>query len=390
MVIVSGMSAWEYYQTPPMLRDVEIPEDVAYREDGAGFPLWLKRVRSNAGEQARAIQTRLRFDLKNLSLPIEIAVPSQGFAMRATRLLRPKYCDGGVFRDQVHALGGNVGVASVPFMLSQLARTLSFERLLCVLYESCGIYCVLHESPAVSYMLNVWQSQGIIHRHMFDRAPKVYAYCNLAGEPTCFADCDGNEPAWTLCFDRFGKPTDLWKRSPLTSKEELGEFVEAYPHLPGVPTLRKALRYVANGSGSPLETKLAILLCLDAWRGGLGWQLPLLNCRIDFTKEARALSHQAYAVGDLVWPDRMVDIEVDGEAFHADERGFKVVSGRTAALRSMGYHVESITYEQMSNEEQLEAMVKIFSECLKLPPKLRTSAFLEKRRHLLSALFDDV
>lgn len=133
-----------------------------------------------------------------------------------------------------------------------------------------------------------------------------------------------------------------------------------------------------------------MLICLTARRGAEAWPWPFLNRRIDFTESARAVAHQTYAVGDLVWPDQKVIVEVNGKSFHADKDGFTVESGRRAALEASGYTVLDINYEQMSNLEKLDTMLESFAHQTGFPLKRRTVSFLHQREKLHRALFGDI
>ena len=109
--------------------------------------------------------------------------------------------------------------------------------------------------------------------------------------------------------------------------------------------------------------------------------------RIDFTEDAQRLSGRRYAVGDQVWPDSKIIVEVNGEAFHADRQGFKVGSGRTAALEAMGYEVFEITYDQMSDPVKLEARLAVLSKKIGFRLQRRTVRFIERRAALIDELF---
>lgn len=80
--------------------------------------------------------------------------------------------------------------------------------------------------------------------------------------------------------------------------------------------------------------------------------------------------------------DLKVDIELNGRAFHADERGFSLESGRRAALEAMGYRVLEITHGQMEDYDSFETISLSFADVLGFREAPRTSAFCKRRKEL--------
>lgn len=75
--IICDISAWEYWRTPPALRDVEIPVDIARakKPDGLGLE-WLSEIpRLNIRPFDASIRERLLTDLKGVTKPVHIMLP---------------------------------------------------------------------------------------------------------------------------------------------------------------------------------------------------------------------------------------------------------------------------------------------------------------------------
>lgn len=53
----------------------------------------------------------------------------------------------------------------------------------------------------------------------------------------------------------------------------------------------------------------------------------------------------------MMWIDSRFIIECQGKAFHADEQGFEVKTGRRSGLEAMGFEVREITDAQMRSLE---------------------------------------
>lgn len=76
--IICDISAWEYWRTPPALRDVEIPIDIARtkKTDGLGLE-WLSEIpRLNIRPLDASIRERLLTDLKGVTKPCTSCFPN--------------------------------------------------------------------------------------------------------------------------------------------------------------------------------------------------------------------------------------------------------------------------------------------------------------------------
>ena len=181
--------------------------------------------------------------------------------------------------------------------------------------------------------------------------------------------------------------SNLWKRPPLTSLEQLTEFSASLQGKTSNRTVSRALSLALDGSASPLESKIALFLTADMRFGGEGWPKPRLNQRINFDTAALRLAYQGHCIVDQLYPSTMGVVEVNGEGFHSDDLTFKKETGRTAALESMGYSVVSFTYDQVSDLEKYDSLIAQRAETLGLKLANRTASFLDRRNTLHGKLF---
>lgn len=63
---------------------------------------------------------------------------------------------------------------------------------------------------------------------------------------------------------------DFDRTSPFTTVKRLGRFLLKAECMPGLVKARKAVRHIAPGSASPMETAIVLLLCLPPRLGGYG------------------------------------------------------------------------------------------------------------------------
>lgn len=156
------------------------------------------------------------------------------------------------------------------------------------------------------------------------------------------------ELGFELCGTYDAADGDVRECMPLASVDKLASYVASLGRVHGKRKAARALRYVADGSASPRETTLTMLLCLPYALGGYGIEMPLLNRRIDLTRRARRIAGRNYLVCDLFWPDAMLDVEYDGGQ-HADPEHMSKDSMRRDALLSMGITVVTVTKWQLDD-----------------------------------------
>ena len=384
-VIIYGISAWEYWRTPPALRDADIPLDTAC-STGPGcldLPRALVVPRANANPIDRIIRPRLLTDLKGLTFPIHV-IPSNEFRHNS-ELIRSHRKHPLLDQRRCVDLGGGLWITDPALTLATARHASSAAELAYNMSEACGLYCRMPRSKRLSWVLNKMLEENSLDLH----APKrlgCNAYRDAHGHIASFTDTHGNPLPWTLATARNGTPTDLWKRPPLATRQDiLSLAAQARGQRDSVAPYQAAAMCI-EGSGSPFETKVALMLTCNVHQGGEDWERPLMNKVIPFSDEAQRLAGMPYCIGDMVWEEQRVCLECNGMAFHADREGFRLASSRSAALRSSGYTVLDISYEQFADLEKFDAMVNQFAETLGFSLKNRTTAFLKRREALHNQL----
>ena len=390
-MIITGMSAIDWWRTPPKIRAAWITQEQVLAADApTGYLLQsLSKQRSNAAEPMRCVQNRLLGDLKGVRLPIHLLVPrhapeTKNALVQAHRMYRE------IPNSYVHDIGNGLKVVSPAVALVQAAGIVGFYKALELMYEFCGIFGRFAPTPRARIAMTQLRADGEWGTSSRKRGVEdVCAYYTDSGNLESMYASSGERLPWTPCFTRRGAYANMCKRPPLIRCDDLVGSVSELGGIHGIQVARKAVRQVQPGAGSPLEVKLNMIVSLPPRYGGEGWPRPYLNRRIAFTPDAKAMTIADSCVGDLVWPDERVVLEVNGFDFHADEEGFRISSGRTSALEAMGYTVIEITYDQMSSSEALELKLERLGHCLGVPLQKRTASFLGKRQELHKALFSN-
>ena len=151
---------------------------------------------------------------------------------------------------------------------------------------------------------------------------------------------------------------------PLTSVAKLDTYVAKATGLKGRTKARRALRYIADNSASPMETALAMLLTLPYQLGGYGFPMPLLNCRIDIKTDVRRAANKSRLYCDLYWPDMQVDVEYDSDTYHAKPDRIAKDATRRNALISVGVNVITVSRRQIVNTGELRKVAEVLGKLL--------------------------
>lgn len=159
--------------------------------------------------------------------------------------------------------------------------------------------------------------------------------------------------------------------SPLTSTEKIAKFLKCTGKARGKEKAVRALKYVVDGSRSPMETMAYVLLCLPVMLGGYGLPKPELNADIPLDDEARVIARRSHCEGDLCWTDAQLDIEYHGEV-HVGAAQMKSDVGRELGIEHMGWRVITVTSPQVLDADQFEVVAK--EAALVLGKRLRRSA----------------
>jgi len=177
--------------------------------------------------------------------------------------------------------------------------------------------------------------------------------------------------------------------TPLTSKRKLKGFTDRMEGWPGYRQAIKALRYIEDGSASPMETILFILLTLPYRYGGYGIPKPELNGRIYPKKGVKKFSGRSFYRGDLLWREAGVVAEYNSDTEHSGSERIASDAIRRSDLDLCGIYEVTVTKGQMRNVDLFDKVARQIA--VRVGKKLRynDSDFSEKRKELRGFLFAD-
>ena len=175
--------------------------------------------------------------------------------------------------------------------------------------------------------------------------------------------------------------------APLTTTERLTRFAEGLPKVRGKDKALDALRFVANGSASPMETKLVMAGSMSRRIGGAGLPTPLLNHTLKATEAAQKASGMRAFRCDLYWPEQKVCVEYDSDAFHADPKVRAKNELRRNGLEIMGIRTISVTWDQFRSPADLQRVLHAVGKALGVRMREKTPAEQQSWTRLLRYLY---
>ena len=178
--------------------------------------------------------------------------------------------------------------------------------------------------------------------------------------------------------------------APLTTVAKLRTFVEGASNARGRKKALRALRYVLDRSASPMESALAMLLCLPYGLGGYGLPEPRLNYRVDVPPSFRAMADRKHCACDQCWPESKLAAEYDSELHHADPERRESDARRRSTLITLGFTVVTVSKGQVMDSGAFNRLAHQLAK--RLGKRLRyvdpgfTRAHLELRAELFEAI----
>ena len=143
--------------------------------------------------------------------------------------------------------------------------------------------------------------------------------------PVGGTDALGTKGARTVDWDAYAWGGDgrnagkcAFDLEPVTTIERIRWYSQRVRVHGGAAKLRGALRLAMEGSASPTETIVALMLSLPREMGGYGLGRPLLNARLDVREAERGNVGEDVYFLDAFWQDAFADIEYESTSFHLD------------------------------------------------------------------------
>lgn len=132
----------------------------------------------------------------------------------------------------------------------------------------------------------------------------------------------------------------------------------------------RALKYIQEGSRSPMESILYMFLSLPNALGGCGFRNLELNKKIDLTRKNKGCYY-----ADIYSEKNKLIIEYDSFKYHNNNNSFSKDSVRQAILESEGYQVLSVKACQLFTLANFEILAKNIAKRIGKKIRIRAQKF---------------
>ena len=171
------------------------------------------------------------------------------------------------------------------------------------------------------------------------------------------------------------------KTPPITNARQLRAGLAMLPnHKSAMAVI--AAQYVLDGSRSPAESRLYIILCLPTKRGGYGLIKPELNVKIPLPKHLQDICGSPYYIADFYYPHHGLVVEYEGH-YHWEGNARMDDNVRDLIFRELGITVIRIGKKQLENPALLDLQVREISRRLGIKYHEPTDYVLKARAKLL-------
>jgi len=275
-------------------------------------------------------------------------------------------------------------VASPELCFFQMASELPLVKLIELGYELCGSYSLPSKGTSDGPFVVGKDTASRAFVVGKDTAAGAFVVGKDTADGAFVVDKDTVDRDFVVDNDT------SYNLEPLTSTKRLETFVTQMTGKHGKKRAARALRYIADGSASPMETISAILLVLPNSLGGYGFPLPEMNRRIDTKPAASGNLSKHFYKCDLYWKDSAVAAEYDSDLHHSGYDRISDDSIRRSDLFLSGIEVIPITNKQIYNIEEFDKVARIIASKMGRRIQIRYSGFNAERRKLRGLLLKGI
>lgn len=156
----------------------------------------------------------------------------------------------------------------------------------------------------------------------------------------------------------------LNREQSLTSISSITCLLQSIPGEIGVNKLEHAMKFVKDGSRSPMETREFLMLCLPKRYGGYGLPYPEINARIALNASEQAIANRRYFECDMLWRDQKVAIEYDGHGNHESYQDRARDAIKRNILLDKGFSTFTVTGGQITDVHSFDKIAHELAKAL--------------------------
>lgn len=149
-------------------------------------------------------------------------------------------------------------------------------------------------------------------------------------------------------------PHGMIEALPLIELGRLHTFCARHRSTRFVSRLSASCGHALEGSASPMETALALLLTLPYSLGGYALPKPQANGTVRLTALQQHVSGTCERRGDLLWSQARLAVEYDSDQEHLGSEKLFLDTQRRNALLFKGYTVITVTKHQLHSIDEMD------------------------------------
>ena len=278
-----------------------------------------------------------------LSYPINLMINNQNGKWRS-RIARPRIYTGSIPEGCIISIGEGLAVSSPEFCFFQMAGELPLVKLIELGLELSGSYSRAANSEIIK----------------------------------------GTASEFSNGFESMDKT--MYSHQQLTNVKTIKALVVRLEGVGGQKKAGRALRFIADGSASPMETIIFMLLTLPYRLGGYGLPMPVLNKEIHIGKATKRKSRKPTYKCDLFWPKANFAIDYDSDFYHTGADRIAYDSKRRLDLNSIGINAFAVTSRQIRNRIEFEELASFIARKLGKRLRYKNTKFFKASRELRDML----
>ena len=177
------------------------------------------------------------------------------------------------------------------------------------------------------------------------------------------------------------------ERPPVTNRERLLSFCERAAGMRGATAAARALRWVVDGSNSPAETAMVLLLCLPVRMGGYGFEWPDMNPVTSLGKRASNMFGYPTMRCDLHWVSKHVVLEYDSDQEHLSSQSAATDARRRNVLGYKDITVLTVRKSMVASASAFDDVARQLARALGRRLRPRDMELTKARSDLRAELF---
>lgn len=176
--------------------------------------------------------------------------------------------------------------------------------------------------------------------------------------------------------------------APLMDEESFGQVISGVEGTANKTRAAEVAGLFYEGSASPMETALVLMLTLPVNFGGLGLPRAELNKSVDVSAVRGTLSDRDEVTPDLMWRWARVAVEYDSAEFHEQlgSRQLEEDARRSNILTTQGYRVLHVTPGVVRTVNDVELFARQIAHLLGVTLKAPSEIQALRRRRLFTLL----